>query len=247
VVPVSPPDGRVPGQDAELRLRRPDGSEYVVELSSLDLTYDGKPAQVTIAHDITDRLRHQEETERLVRELADTNAKLLALSNTDELTSLWNYRRLLELIEDEMRRSRRTRQPASLVMMDIDHFKRFNDASGHEAGNTVLRGVALLLRKNLREIDVLARYGGEELCALLPATRAPEAAVVAERLRQAVASEPFAGAEHQPGGHLSISLGVAELALGDGVPADLIRRADQALYRAKRNGRNRVEVATTPR
>ena len=245
VVPEPDPGAATlpPEQPRLRRMRRLDGSEYVVELSSLSLTFDGAPAQVVIAHDITERLRHQEETDSLVRQLAESNAKLLALSNTDELTSLWNYRRLQELLLLEIRRARRSHQAVSVLMIDIDHFKPFNDRNGHEAGNAVLRSAAGILRAGLREIDILARYGGEEMCAVLPETALSEAAVVAERLRERIAAERFAGADQQPGGRLSISIGVAELVSTDETPADLIQRADEALYRAKRGGRDRVEVA----
>jgi diguanylate cyclase (GGDEF)-like protein/PAS domain S-box-containing protein len=244
VVPdADPSPGLPPSVSRERRMRRRDGTEYVVELSTLDLTFDGQPASLTIAHDITAR-RHQElETDRLLRELAASNAKLLALSTTDDLTGLRNYRSLRVELEQELRRARRTRQPLSVLMIDIDHFKHYNDRHGHEAGNVVLRGVAEILRTSVREIDTLARYGGEEFCVVLPAAATAEARAVAERLRARIAAEPFAGGREQPAGHLSISVGVAELIESDQSPADLLRRADDALYRAKRGGRDRVEIA----
>jgi two-component system cell cycle response regulator len=245
VVPdADPTPGLPPSVSRERRMRRLDGSEYVVELATLDLSFDGQPASLTIAHDITAR-RHQElETERLMRELAASNAKLLALSTTDDLTGLRNYRSLRYELEQEFRRARRTKQMLSVLMIDIDHFKHYNDRHGHEAGNVVLRGAAEILRTSVREIDTLARYGGEEFCVILPSAGGGEACEVADRLRARIAAEPFAGSREQPKGHMSISVGVAELADSDESPADLLRRADDALYRAKRGGRDRVELAS---
>jgi diguanylate cyclase (GGDEF)-like protein/PAS domain S-box-containing protein len=244
VVPDSDPAPELPKSVArERRIRRLDGSEYVVELATLDLTFDGQPASLTIAHDITARREHELETERLLRQLAESNAKLLALSTTDELTALRNYRSLRAELDQEFRRARRTRQTLSVLMIDIDHFKHYNDRHGHEAGNVVLRGAAAILRASVREIDTLARYGGEEFCVVLPAAAIDEAHMVAERLRARIAAEPFAGAREQPKGHMSISIGVAELVDDDESPADLLRRADGALYQAKRSGRDRVEIA----
>jgi two-component system, cell cycle response regulator len=244
VVPDADPTPDVPASvSRERRMRRLDGSEYVVELATLDLTFDGQPASLTIAHDITARRHHELETDRLLRELAASNAKLLALSTTDDLTGLRNFRSLRAQLEQEFRRARRTNQRLAVLMIDIDHFKHYNDRHGHEAGNVVLRGAAEILRTSVREIDTLARYGGEEFCVILPATGGDEAHAVADRLRARIAAEPFTGTREQPKGHMSISIGVAELSDGDESPADLLRRADDALYRAKRGGRDRVELA----
>ncbi len=125
-------------------------------------------------------------------------------------------------------------------MVDIDHFKTFNDTNGHAAGDLALQQVARLLRENVRPNDRVYRYGGEEFCVLLPETDATEAAQVAERVRRAVEGATIPGGEHQPGGRVTISVGVADTALGHD---DLVERADAALYGAKESGRNRVVVA----
>ncbi len=176
--------------------------------------------------------------------IALQNARLYGevqrLATTDELTGLSNRRQILTQGEVELARARRYGKPLSAVMMDIDHFKTFNDRFGHAVGDRVLSTVAEWARSALRTLDVIGRYGGEEFVALLPETDLAGAALVAERLRQAV------GQSHVPSeaGPLSvtISLGVAQLVFGEGL-AGLLNRADEALYQAKEGGRNRVVVA----
>ena len=126
-------------------------------------------------------------------------------------------------------------------MVDVDHFKTYNDTHGHTAGDEVLRKVAATIERSVRTSDVVYRYGGEEFSMLLPGASPEEAAHVAERVRAAVEAEEFPGQEMQPGGRLTISVGVATLATGSG--DDIRERADQALYRAKESGRNQVAFA----
>jgi diguanylate cyclase len=159
-----------------------------------------------------------------------------AEARTDVLTGLANRRAFDDKVAacfDEFQRSRR---PFSLVLGDIDHFKNFNDAHGHQTGDEVLRGTARVLRESARESDFVARYGGEEMAIVLPGTKSDEAIHALERARQAVESARFRG----PGSELKVamSFGAAELLPGEDVPA-LIRRADAALYAAKQAGRNR--------
>jgi diguanylate cyclase (GGDEF)-like protein len=170
-------------------------------------------------------------------ERADFTAKQLA--STDPLTGAYNRRTFLELIEKELSRARRFELPVSLVMLDIDHFKRINDTHGHLAGDRVLQRFADVVRAELRKEDVLVRYGGEEFCVLVPDVAGPGAVTLAGRIRAAVAREPFVidGIEIP----VTTSAGVA--ARIDEGPEDLdrlVNRADEALYMAKRRGRNRV-------
>jgi len=179
--------------------------------------------------------------------LAIANARLyqqtLELSFTDALTGVPNRRQLFLRLENELSRSLRFADPLSLLMIDLDLFKRINDAHGHTVGDGVLRGVALALRRNIRKIDIVARYGGEEFCVVLPRVAKPEAMEVAEKLRHAVAAATLPGPEGQPPLSVTISVGVATLGEDAQDIAGLIEKADSALYEAKRLGRDRVAVA----
>jgi diguanylate cyclase (GGDEF)-like protein len=162
-----------------------------------------------------------------------------ALAFTDALTGLGNRRRL----DDDLARACApgAPRPVGLVMIDVDHFKSYNDTHGHPAGDEVLRGVSAIVAANVREQDVVYRFGGEELCAILPGAGPAEAAHVAERVRAAVAAHTFPGGSAQPGGRVTVSAGVA---CEDGPEgARLMAAADAALYRAKREGRDRVVTA----
>jgi diguanylate cyclase (GGDEF)-like protein len=157
------------------------------------------------------------------------------LSLTDGLTELGNRRRLDRDLVSALGAGAGT---VGFVMVDIDHFKRFNDTNGHVAGDEALREVARVLRSNVRDLDVVYRYGGEEFCVLLPDATPSEAAEVSERLRHAVEATDFTGAESQPGGRLTISVGTTVASRTD--PTEVKERADHALYEAKHQGRNRV-------
>ena len=178
------------------------------------------------------------------RELDRRRQELLALSRTDALTGLFNRRYFEERLSEEFMRSRRYRSPLSLVMLDIDHFKRINDSFGHPFGDEVLRAVAQTARATLREVDLLARYGGEEFIALLPEAAPQDALRACERVREAI--EKLELSWPGPGGvvqtvKLTASLGVATVPSDDlqGTEA-LLRAADVSLYSAKGTGRNRV-------
>jgi diguanylate cyclase (GGDEF)-like protein len=158
----------------------------------------------------------------------------------DELTRLYNFRYFRDRVASEVRRSTRYDMPLSLLMIDADDFKAFNDTHGHLAGNVALRRLASVLRKTVREVDVAARYGGEEFAILLPSTPKLAALKLGERLRQAV--ERAAIGKRETAGHpLTVSVGVASLP-GDAVtPKELVDRADRALYSAKSVGKNCVK------
>lgn len=178
----------------------------------------------------------------LVGAVERRNAELEVMATTDSLTGLANRRRFAERAEDEIRRALRYETPLSLIVGDVDHFKAVNDGWGHDVGDQALRHVADIWRRELREVDLSARQGGEEFVALLPETAASQASLVAERIRTVIADTPLA----TDGGAslaLTISLGVASLAPGEGL-VDLMRRADQAMYQAKGAGRNVVRVAS---
>ena len=160
-------------------------------------------------------------------------------ATVDPLTSLFNRRWLDKMIRRLVNRSNSGQQPLSVLMIDIDHFKLYNDTHGHLAGDRALIGVARSLQGLLRPEDTLSRYGGEEFLALLPATREDDAFQVAERLRAAVSDCPVSLHQQNDLPPVTISIGVAELQRGQDAEA-LVENADAALYRAKRAGRNRV-------
>ncbi|MBN2493157.1 MAG: diguanylate cyclase [Deltaproteobacteria bacterium] len=182
-----------------------------------------------------------EELERANQQLSDMNVRLEELATTDGLTGLANKAHLLSRLDFEVMRAQRGGHKLSLVMLDVDKFKHYNDTHGHLAGDRVLAQLAGVLRSNLRSIDIAGRFGGEEFCIALLDTSLKAASKAAEKLRRAVEREDFEGQDQQPGGNMTISLGVAELGPAERVN-ELIERADNALYAAKGAGRNRVEL-----
>ena len=177
-------------------------------------------------------------------DLVMKNRTLAEISARDSLTGLYNRWYVMEKIDSEMNRSLRHGCPVSVLMLDIDHFKRVNDAFGHAAGDGVLRSVAQVLRDSCRVYDVPGRYGGEEFCVVLPETKTGNTTVVAERIRERMAASSF-----NVGGDsvvVTASIGIAGIDSmeGEGIvsPSILIDRADRALYSAKLHGRNRVEL-----
>jgi diguanylate cyclase (GGDEF)-like protein len=180
-------------------------------------------------------------------ELAEANSRLAQLAVTDGLTGLYNHRHFHERLALEVERSVRNGLPLSLLMIDVDHFKHYNDQHGHPAGDELLRQLARLMGDGRRANDFVARYGGEEFAIVLVDTPKLTAAQVAERLRDRVAAFPFEHGDRQPGGQISISVGAASFP-DDAVDSELlVRAADAALYEAKHAGRNCVVLATPNR
>ena len=167
--------------------------------------------------------------------------RLERLSRHDALTGLLNRRAIDEILSQEEQRVRRLSGRLSVLMIDIDHFKRINDSQGHGVGDRALQHLAAVMRTQLREIDHLSRWGGEEFLAVLPATSAAEALVMAERLADRVRSLPLVNDDIRLG--LTVSIGVAEWLGPDDTVLQLLGRADAVLYQAKRNGRDQVRAA----
>jgi diguanylate cyclase (GGDEF)-like protein len=186
------------------------------------------------------RVRSMLRIKELQDELGEKNRELERLSISDGLTGLFNHRHMQEVVHEEFERAKRTGEPLSVVMFDIDHFKAINDTYGHQAGDRVLQELAEILRRTAREIDKLGRYGGEEFIAVLPETSIDAAATFAERVRERVARHPFAVGRAEPL-HLTISAGAATYPhAGVYNPRTLVQKADQAMYAAKAAGRNRT-------
>jgi len=211
----------------EIQALHRDGHEFPVELAIVPLMSGGKPEFSAFIRDITQR-------ERAVAELRE-------MATTDFLTGLANRRHFVARIGDELARMQRQDSlAAALLMLDLDHFKRVNDAYGHATGDAMLKHFAALMQRELRKIDTGGRVGGEEFAILLPGAAVDEARVFAERLRSKVEHKPLV----QDGQTIpiTVSIGITTMKPTDsGADAALIR-ADEALYRAKDHGRNRVEV-----
>jgi len=186
------------------------------------------------------RVRTQIKKRRYSERLRDNVQTSIELAITDGLTGLFN-RRYMEthlgtLVEQAAARSK----PISVLVIDIDYFKAINDGYGHDAGDDVLREFALRIRKVIRNIDLACRYGGEEFVIVMPETDMTVATIVAERLRRRIATEPFVIQQGARSLDVTISIGIAALSDAGDNAAAILKRADQALYRAKRDGRNRV-------
>ena len=213
--------------DEEIEIECFDGTRKIILNSAMPLldASGGIAGAIIVNQDITARKQAEKELEQAL-------ARERILSRTDALTGATNRRHFFELAAHELAVAKRYQQPLSLILFDVDHFKAINDTAGHVAGDETLRRVASIVRDHLREADLFARYGGEEFVLLLPRTTTQQAAIVAERVRLEIAGA----------GTTTISSGVAELLSGDDSIDLLIRRADEALYRAKQEGRNRTVV-----
>jgi len=166
--------------------------------------------------------------------------ELERLAITDDLTKLFNSRHFYQRLKDEINRSRRYQTPLSLLLLDIDFFKDYNDNYGHLEGNKVLQQIGKTIQTCLRSMDTAYRYGGEEFTVLLPQTISSEAETVAKRIKKAVAKLKFYPEEKETAS-ITISIGVTEYRHGD-APEKFVKRADQAMYMSKKNGRNKVTI-----
>ncbi|QIB64831.1 sensor domain-containing diguanylate cyclase [Kineobactrum salinum] len=209
------------GAHIETQQRRKDGKIIDVELSNNGAFYKGKKLIFCIVRDVTERKRIEEKIHRL--------------ATTDGLTGIVNRQEFNRILEDELIRSSRYGTTLSLIMYDLDHFKDINDHFGHDGGDRVLRTVVGLVNDSIRSSDVQARWGGEEFMVLLPQSGLAAAERVADKLCETIAQHQFAGI-----GAVTASFGVVELKPGENSDS-LEKRVDDALYRAKARGRNRVE------
>jgi len=186
------------------------------------------------------RARSQVRKRRYTERLRDNVQMSIEMAITDALTGLFNRRYMESHVATLVEQAAARGKPLTVMVLDIDYFKSINDTHGHDAGDDVLRDFALRIKRSIRGIDLACRYGGEEFVLVMPETDMAVAAMVAERLRRRIAAEPFAiqnGAKNVP---VTISIGIAGLRDRNDTAASVLKRADQALYRAKRDGRNRV-------
>ncbi|OYZ57502.1 MAG: hypothetical protein B7X81_09070 [Hydrogenophilales bacterium 17-61-76] len=215
------------GRTTTLRAKHRTGDEFPVDISLSAIKLRGQWSAVGIVRDATERVQIEE--------------RLKQLATTDTLTGLCNRRCFDGALAREIERAARFSSPLSLILFDIDHFKRVNDTFGHQTGDRVLTQLAVTVGNTIRTVDLFARWGGEEFVVLLPGSDLNAARLLAEKLRMALEKQPFSDV-----GQVTCSFGVAEYASGDNMDA-LIKKVDRCLYHAKASGRNRVETsATTP-
>ncbi|UCD77865.1 MAG: GGDEF domain-containing response regulator, partial [Desulfobacterales bacterium] len=207
----------------------------VIKVGAYDYLAKDRVSNKSLSRIITNTL----DKAQLHREVEQAQKKLAELSTRDELTGLYNRRFFDEALEREIARARRYGSDLVLCMLDLDHFKKVNDTYGHAAGDSVLSEVSKMLKNCIRKSDFVGRYGGEEFAILLPNTGPEQARIVSEKFRRMVAGHHFGhnGSRFQ----LTVSLGIAAYnRISDPSSDQLVEFADQALYRAKREGRNRV-------
>ena len=212
-------------RNIEISVLSRSGAEILVQLTLAEKIVRGQRIQTAILRDISDRKALEEE--------------LRIQSITDHLTELYNRRHFHSLAQNEADRALRTRVPFSVLLMDVDRFKQYNDTFGHEEGDKVLRALAAEIRKNFRTMDTGFRHGGEEFLVLLPETNAEAAIIPAERLRNRFSAIPFLPHPDEEPRHVTLSIGIAEFRPGLSID-DLVRSADRAMYAAKNAGRNRT-------
>lgn len=190
----------------------------------------------TLEQTLLEQERHVERLKAHQRTMEQAHIRLQSQSQTDGLTGLKNRRAFDVRLQEEFARARQTGSPLALALLDVDRFKAYNDSYGHPAGDEVLRSIARILRDSARPYDFVGRYGGEEFAAILPGTARAGALVVAEKIRRSVQGAVW------PNTPVTMSIGVALVDVDIESATDLLKRADEALYRSKHTGRNRVSI-----
>ncbi len=224
------------------------GEPLVFEANVMSMRdYQGKTIYVAANREITKRKRAEEELRRAKDALEATNRELQeafrreqVFARTDSLTGIFNRRHFFDLAEQEFVIAKRYRQTISVIIFDVDHFKQVNDTFGHQVGDEILQSIVRIARENLREADIFARHGGEEFIILLANSNAQESQIVAERIRKNIAASHLDTERGKV--NVTVSIGIAELSSDTNTIDHLVKYADQALYKAKEQGRNRTMI-----
>jgi len=164
--------------------------------------------------------------------------KTVTRAHSDSLTELWNHGYFQYLLQAELEKAKITKTPLSLIMLDIDNFKVYNDSLGHQSGDKILKALAALVKNQSRKMDYVCRYGGEEFTIILPETQRKEAFLIAERMRTDIKRYSFLNEEILPNKKLTVSMGLSSFPEDGFSPSDLISHCDKALYEAKQKGKN---------
>ncbi len=229
------------GTGRHLRAVRQDGLIFPAEIGLNPVQFGDEAYVLSTVIDLTLQKQAEERITRLAKKLEAANARLAQLAVTDRLTNVLNRRAFDEQLDKQIQFISRMGRPISLLMIDVDHFKQYNDEYGHPAGDKVLKIVARLLLQNARATDVVARYGGEEFAVIMPASDEQGALQMAERFRTAIHAHPWEQVK------LTVSMGISTILLRKeaerkkaNYSAKLIEEADRALYLSKHNGRDQV-------
>jgi diguanylate cyclase (GGDEF)-like protein len=218
------------------------GKGRIIGVLAVDNLFQNKPIGLTDVHD----LQNYATQVGLAIDSFRAHEKAVGLSLTDPMTGLYNRRYFDQAVDQEIKRCRRYNRAFSLLLLDIDHFKRVNDTYGHGAGDEIIKQVAALIRKNLRGLDVVARVGGEEFAVILPETPPQNLNTVVQRLlREMRVAKPVVPGMAKKGVRVTFSIGVGIYKGGETGPVKLMKAADKSLYQAKRQGRDRCGAAVT--
>jgi two-component system cell cycle response regulator len=217
-----------------------DGEDNARMIRGLEIGVNDYLMRPIDKNELQARARTQIRKKRYADRLRDNVQQSIEMAITDGLTGLYNRRYMETHLGSLVEQAASRGKPLTILVLDIDYFKAINDTHGHDAGDDVLREFATRIRKSIRGIDLACRLGGEEFVIVMPETDMAVAAIVAERLRRRIASEPFGIAQGAKAIDVTISIGIATLDTADDNASTILKRADQALYRAKRDGRNRV-------
>lgn len=215
--------------------------EYIIK------PFDDISAVISVAQRAFEKHKLNKEKKQLLEDLARknielerTNATIKEMASKDGLTGLYNHRHFQEVLANELQRAKRHQRIFSLIFLDVDYFKHYNDTNGHLLGDEVLKTIGSLIKTRIRSSDVPARYGGEEFIILLPETTLEAAIKLGGDIRKIIEKHPFQNEVSQPNRNLTISVGVAEYPRDGQDPESLLQHVDEAMYRAKEGGKNRV-------